>query len=99
MLITAMLSAAGCQDENFPTSMGSDHNTAALQCKLLLMDMLRDVRAYLLAQSPYESLAEQVTLCVQPAYGGVRGSAVRRQQTHPCTVSKKFSMLWAEAYW
>jgi hypothetical protein len=61
-----MLPAAGCQDENFPTSMGNDHNTAALQCKLLLLDMLRDVRAYLLAQSPYESLAEQVlgdTVC------------------------------------
>lgn len=46
--------------------MGNDHNTAALQCKLLLIDMLRDVRAYLLAQSPYESLAEQVhgvTVC------------------------------------
>lgn len=40
--------------------MGNDHNTAALQCKLLLVDLLRDVRTYLLAQSPYESYAEQV---------------------------------------
>jgi hypothetical protein len=55
-----MYAAAGCQDENFPASMGNDHNTAALQCKLLIVDLLRDVSAYLLAHSPYESLAEQV---------------------------------------
>jgi hypothetical protein len=54
-----------CQDEGFPTSMGNDHNTAALQCKLLLVDLLRDVRAYLLAQSPYESYAEQVRAAQQ----------------------------------
>jgi hypothetical protein len=58
-----MNAATVCQDENFPASMGNDHNTAALQCKLLLVDLLRDVRAYLLAHSPYESLAEQV--CIQ----------------------------------
>lgn len=50
----------GCQDENFPSSMGNDHSTAALQCKLLLMDLLQDVRAYLIADSQFESLAEQV---------------------------------------
>ena len=41
--------------------MGNDHNTAALQCKLLLLDLLRDVRAYLVAESEYESYAEQVS--------------------------------------
>lgn len=40
--------------------MGNDHSTAALQCKLLLMDLLQDVRAYLIADSQFESLAEQV---------------------------------------
>lgn len=40
--------------------MGNDHNTAALQCKLLLVDLLRDVRTYLVANSPFESYAEQV---------------------------------------
>lgn len=50
----------GCQDESFPASLGNDHNTAALQCKLLLVDLLRDVRAYLVAESRYESYAEQV---------------------------------------
>lgn len=50
----------GCQDESFPASLGNDHSTAALQCKLLLVDLLRDVRAYLVAESKYESYAEQV---------------------------------------
>jgi hypothetical protein len=63
--------------------MGNDHNTAALQCKLLLMDMLRNVRAYLLAQSPYESLAEQVhavTVCSQhmAACGSLQHISSRR---------------------
>jgi hypothetical protein len=42
--------------------MGNDHNTAALQCKLLLIELLRDVRRYLVAESHYESYAEQVGL-------------------------------------
>lgn len=41
--------------------MGNDHNTAALQCKLLMIELLRDVRAYLVADSVYESCAEQVS--------------------------------------
>lgn len=47
------------QDENFPASLGNDHNVAALHCKVLLMDLLKDVRAYLIADSPWESYAEQ----------------------------------------
>ncbi|WIA29367.1 hypothetical protein OEZ86_011872 [Tetradesmus obliquus] len=47
------------QDENFPASLGNDHSAAALHCKMLLMDLLRDVRKYLVAHSPYESYAEQ----------------------------------------
>ncbi len=44
--------------------MGNDHNTAALQCKLLLIELLKDVRTYLVAESSYESYAEQVgTAC------------------------------------
>lgn len=57
------LDAIGCQDEGFPASMGNDHNTAALQCKLLLVDLLRDVRTYLISESQYESYAEQVGAC------------------------------------
>eukprot|EP00878_Enallax_costatus_P044770 GHUV01053507.1.p1 GENE.GHUV01053507.1~~GHUV01053507.1.p1 ORF type:complete len:322 (+),score=61.17 GHUV01053507.1:314-1279(+) len=47
------------QDENFPSSLGNDHNVAAQHCKALLMDLLKDVRAYLVASSPWESYAEQ----------------------------------------
>jgi hypothetical protein len=37
------------QDENFPASLGNHHSAAAPHCKMLLMDLLRDVRKYLVA--------------------------------------------------
>lgn len=62
MLLPVSVCSIGVQDEgNFPASMGNDHSTAALQCKLLLMDMLQDVRAYLITGNAYESYAERVS--------------------------------------
>lgn len=46
------------QDEGILATLGNDHTAAALHCKLLLVDLLRDVRSYLIADSPYESYAE-----------------------------------------
>lgn len=46
------------QDEGFPASLGNDHTLAAMQCRHLLLKLLRDVRSYLVAPSVYESYAE-----------------------------------------
>ncbi|KAF8073048.1 CAND8 [Scenedesmus sp. PABB004] len=47
------------QDEGWPASLGNDRTAAALGCKALLNDLLRDVRSYLTAVTPWESRAEQ----------------------------------------
>jgi hypothetical protein len=47
------------QDEGFPNTLGNDFSTSAVHCKLVLMDLLRDIKAYLVADSPFESLAER----------------------------------------
>jgi hypothetical protein len=52
------------QDENFPASMGNDHSKSAMQCRHLLLELLKYVQKYLTAPSSYESYAE-ARLCAK----------------------------------
>jgi hypothetical protein len=67
-----VLVPARLQDDNFPASLGNDHSAAALHCKMLLMDLLRDVRKYLVAHrsaagsGAVQHVISAMHLCIQP---------------------------------
>jgi hypothetical protein len=67
------------QDENFPASLGNDHSAAALHCKMLLMDLLRDVRKYLVAHRSVAGMrSSSAVQCCGHLYAAVHTVAVAR---------------------